>query len=105
MSEELLSLVSDERSLKIFAALWRNPKSAGQISNEKNIPTAGCYRQLRKLEKKGMIRREGKGTVGNGKSSILYQSNVRKIDICYEKFKIYLTITLRNTSINEEILL
>ncbi|MEA3558339.1 MAG: helix-turn-helix domain-containing protein [Candidatus Thermoplasmatota archaeon] len=81
---EVSKLLADEYSVKILTATFRNPRSAGYLSSEFDIPIAACYRRIRALERAELLKPVDREFTKFGKWVSVYRSNLRYVNIVLE---------------------
>ena len=78
-------LLSDEYSVKILAATFREAKSAQEMSARFDIPIAACYRRIKELEGAGFLKCTARILNQKGKRVKLYRSQVRGAYFFYDR--------------------
>lgn len=90
--ENILKLISDQRSRKIMDSIQTEPKTAIQISRELDTELSSIYRRLQKFQKFNLLNVTFQIT-SNGKKSYYYQSKINGVNSSYQKgnFKLILS--------------
>ena len=73
--EDILRLISDQRSREIIDSIQTEPKTAIQISNELGTELCAIYRRLHKFQKHDLLKITIRITP-DGKKSYYYQSKI-----------------------------
>ena len=66
----------DDDSEKIILSTYNIPRTPQQLSELFGIPIARCFEKVRKLEKMGLLRSQGKVLTRKGKPTDVYKSNL-----------------------------
>lgn len=89
--DTLLNVVSDKYCRDILMSTMEIPKSAMEISRDRNIPISTVYRRLQVLHDGKLVRVTG--TISqDGKKYFLYQSKVKSINSYFDGSKILVEI-------------
>ena len=84
--EEIIRLISDQRSRKIINSIQTKPKSAVQISHELDAELSTIYRRLQKFQKYDLLKTTFQITP-DGKKSFYYQSKINGVIAKYQQGK------------------
>lgn len=85
--ESFLEILSDKYCRAILEAIMDTPKSAIEVSREKNIPLSTVYRRIQQLHDSKMIRTSGVIT-DEGKRLFLYKSKIKAVNTSFSDGKI-----------------
>ena len=85
--DSFLEILSDKYCRAILEAIMDTPKSAIEISREKEIPLSTVYRRIQQLHDSKMIRTSGVIT-DEGKRLFLYKSKIREVNTSFHDGKI-----------------
>lgn len=85
--ESFLEILSDKYCRFILEAIMDTPKSAIEISREKDIPLSTVYRRIQQLHDAKMIRTSGVIT-DEGKRLFLYKSKIKAVNTSFHDGKI-----------------
>lgn len=85
--ESFLEILSDKYCRFILEAIMNAPKSAIEISREKDIPLSTVYRRIQQLHDAKMIRTSGVITE-EGKRLFLYKSKIKAVNTSFHDGKI-----------------
>ncbi|MCV0430234.1 helix-turn-helix domain-containing protein [Nitrosopumilus sp.] len=85
--ESFLEILSDKYCRTILEAIMDMPKSAIEISRDKNIPLSTVYRRIQQLHDSKMIRTSGVIT-DEGKRLFLYKSKIKEVNTSFHDGKI-----------------
>ena len=85
--EVFLEILSDKYCRLILESVMNTPKSAIEISREKNIPLSTVYRRIQQLHDSNMVRTSGVITE-EGKRLFLYKSKIREVNTRFYDGKI-----------------
>lgn len=85
--EVFLEILSDKYCRLILGSIMNKPKSAIEISREKNIPLSTVYRRIQQLYDSHMIRTSGTIT-DEGKRLFLYKSKIKEVNTRFSGGKI-----------------
>ena len=85
--ESFLEVLSDKYCRFILESIMDTPKSAIEISREKNIPLSTVYRRIQVLHDSKMIRTSGVIT-DEGKRLFLYKSKIKAVNTSFHDGKI-----------------
>ena len=85
--ESFLEVLSDKYCRLILESIMDTPKSAIEISREKNIPLSTVYRRIQLLHDSKMIRTSGVIT-DEGKRLFLYKSKIKAVNTRFHDGKI-----------------
>lgn len=96
---EATKIISDEYAIKILVATYRRSKSIIELSNVLSIPIAACYRRVRMLEQKNLIRCVDKILTQKGKRIGVYVSNLKNASIFLEDGQLRVRFELRSGAI------
>ncbi len=86
---DLPTLFGNPYVLKILSATLIRPKTVQELSIKYDIPIAACYRRVRLLEQKKLLKYVDKVLTTHGKWVKRYLSTVRNITLTFEKGKIH----------------
>lgn len=89
--ESFLEILSDKYCRSILAVIMDKPKSAIEISREKNIPISTVYRRIQMLHDSKMIFTSGVIT-DEGKRLFLYKSKIKEVNTSFHDGKIDVVI-------------
>lgn len=89
--ESFLEILSDKYCRSILAVIMDKPKSAIEISREKNIPISTVYRRIQMLHDSKMIFTSGVIT-DEGKRLFLYKSKIKEVNTRFHDGKIDVVI-------------
>jgi len=85
--ESFLEILSDKYCRSILEAIMDIPKSAIEISREKEIPLSTVYRRIQQLHDAKMIQTSGVITE-EGKRLFLYKSKIKAVNTSFHDGKI-----------------
>ena len=85
--DSFLEILSDKYCRFILEAIMDTPKSAIEVSREKNIPLSTVYRRIQQLHDAKMIRTSGVIT-DEGKRLFLYKSKIKAVNTSFHDGKI-----------------
>ena len=85
--EIFLEILSDKYCRLILESIMNTPKSAIEISRDKEIPLSTVYRRIQQLHDSHMIRTSGIIT-DEGKRLFLYKSKIKEINTRFYDGKI-----------------
>lgn len=89
--ESFLEVLSDKYCRSILAVIMDKPKSAIEISREKDIPISTVYRRIQMLHDSKMIFTSGVIT-DEGKRLFLYKSKIKEVNTSFHDGKIDVVI-------------
>jgi predicted ArsR family transcriptional regulator len=78
-----MQAIADEYSRAILVSTIQTPKSAIEVSAERNIPISTAYRRLHELEEAGLVVVERSKVTEDGKRFELYRSTVRSVSVSF----------------------
>lgn len=78
-----MQALADEYSRAILVSTIQTPKSAIEVSAERNIPISTAYRRLHELEEAGLVVVERSKVTEDGKRFELYRSTVRSVSVSF----------------------
>ncbi|MDH3340396.1 MAG: ArsR family transcriptional regulator [Nitrosopumilus sp.] len=85
--EIFLEILSDKYCRLILESIMNTPKSAIEISRDKEIPLSTVYRRIQQLHDSHMIRTSGIIT-DEGKRLFLYKSKIKEVNTRFYDGKI-----------------
>jgi len=85
--ESFLEILSDKYCRAILESVMDTPKSAIEVSREKDIPLSTVYRRVQQLHDSKMIRTSGVIT-DEGKRLFLYESKIKEVNTSFRDGKI-----------------
>jgi len=85
--ESFLEILSDKYCRAILESVMDTPKSAIEVSREKDIPLCTVYRRIQQLHDSKMIRTSGVIT-DEGKRLFLYKSKIKEVNTSFRDGKI-----------------
>jgi len=85
--ESFLEILSDKYCRAILESVMDTPKSAIEVSREKDIPLSTVYRRVQQLHDSKMIRTSGVIT-DEGKRLFLYKSKIKEVNTSFRDGKI-----------------
>lgn len=85
--ESFLEILSDKYCRAILESVMDTPKSAIEVSREKDIPLSTVYRRIQQLHDSKMIRTSGVIT-DEGKRLFLYKSKIKAVNTSFHDGKI-----------------
>jgi len=85
--ESFLEILSDKYCRAILESVMDTPKSAIEVSREKDIPLSTVYRRIQQLHDSKMIRTSGVIT-DEGKRLFLYKSKIKEVKTSFHDGKI-----------------
>jgi len=85
--ESFLEILSDKYCRAILESVMDTPKSALEVSREKDIPLSTVYRRIQQLHDSKMIRTSGVIT-DEGKRLFLYKSKIKEVNTSFRDGKI-----------------
>ena len=85
--EVFLEILSDKYCRLILESIMNTPKSAIEISRDKEIPLSTVYRRIQQLHDSHMIRTSGIIT-DEGKRLFLYKSKIKEVNTRFYDGKI-----------------
>ena len=85
--ELFLEILSDKYCRLILETIMDVPKSAIEISREKDIPLSTVYRRIQQLHDSHMVRTSGIITE-EGKRLFLYKSKIKEVNTSFSNGKI-----------------
>ena len=85
--ESFLEILSDKYCRAILESVMDTPKSAIEVSREKDIPLSTVYRRVQQLHDSKMIRTSGVIT-DEGKRLFLYKSKIKEVKTSFHDGKI-----------------
>ena len=85
--ESFLEILSDKYCRAILEAIMDMPKSAIEVSREKDIPLSTVYRRIQQLHDSKMIRTSGVIT-DEGKRLFLYKSKIKEVNTSFRDGRI-----------------
>ena len=91
--EIFLEIFSDKYCRSILESIMNTPKSAIEISREKEIPLSTVYRRIQQLHDGHMIRTSGIIT-DEGKRLFLYKSKIKEVNTRYCDGKISVDVVI-----------
>ena len=81
--DKVLQALADEYSRSILLSTIQKPKSAVELSTEKNIPISTAYRRLHELQEAGLVAVERIIITEDGKKFDLFRSTVKNVSISF----------------------
>ncbi|MDH3312245.1 MAG: helix-turn-helix domain-containing protein [Nitrosopumilus sp.] len=85
--EVFIEILSDKYCRLILESIMNTPKSAIEISREKDIPLSTVYRRIQQLHDSHMVRTSGIITE-EGKRLFLYKSKIKEVNTRFYDGKI-----------------
>ena len=85
--ESFLEILSDKYCRAILESIMDTPKSAIEVSREKEIPLSTVYRRIQQLHDSKMIRTSGVIT-DEGKRLFLYKSKIKEVNTSFRDGRI-----------------
>ena len=89
--EIFLEILSDKYCRLILESIMNTPKSAIEISRDKEIPLSTVYRRIQQLHDSHMIRTSGIIT-DEGKRLFLYKSKIKEVNTRFYDGKIIVDV-------------
>ncbi len=89
---DISHLTCDSDSRHILAAVDFTPRSVREISQQCHLPLTRCYRIVREMEHKHMLRRAGL----RGARGTAYLSNIQSLGMAIEDDRLYFSIEFRD---------
>jgi DNA-binding transcriptional ArsR family regulator len=81
--DKVMKALADEYSRAILVSTMQTPKSAIEVSADRNIPISTAYRRLHELEEAGLVVVERSKVTEDGKRFELYRSTVRSVAVSF----------------------
>ena len=88
MEFKITRLAFDDDVRRILSITASSPMCVKDISNQLDMPITKCYRLVRQMEKRGMLRK----AEGADAAVVSYQSNLRTINLRIESDKLCIDV-------------
>ena len=86
-TKDILSILTDESSLKIMNLLDKRELSTQNISSTLNIPLSSTYRKIKKLEELNIIKTTKVIRTLDGSDESFYTLSIKEINVTYKRNK------------------
>ena len=83
-TKDILSILTDESSLKIMNLLDKRELSTQNISSTLNIPLSSTYRKIKKLEELNIIKTTKVIRTLDGSDESFYTLSIKEINVTYK---------------------
>jgi predicted transcriptional regulator len=91
-AKDILSILTDEPSLKIMNLLDKRELSTQNISSTLNIPLSSTYRKIKKLEQLNIIKTTKVIRTLDGLDELFYTLSIKEINVTYKRNKFLFNI-------------